>query len=85
MKVIGIKENQSYAGFTLTDNIAEEYDNYAGTPLEVVVLGEGEDEVARNLVDYFTGGSNNYAAYGLVDAVYTLTPEGSAYWDSLNQ
>lgn len=85
MKVIGIKENQSYAGFTLTDNIAEEYDNYAGTPLEVVVLGEAESEVARNIVDYFTSGSNNYAGYGLVEAVYTLTPEGEALWSSLNQ
>ena len=84
MKVIGIKENDHYAGFTLTDNIAEEYDNYAGTPLEVVILADAESEVARNLVDYFTGGSTNYQAYGLDDATYTLTPEGTALWSTLN-
>lgn len=83
MKVIGIKENQSYAGFTLTDNLAEEYDNYAETPLRVIVLGDADEETARNLVDYFTGGSNP-DGYNLTDATYTLTADGEELWSALN-
>jgi hypothetical protein len=85
MIIFGIKENNNYAGFSLTNDLQMEIDTYQNTPLTVVILGEAEDEiVARYLVDYFTylhDPSNdridlNTFANTTVEN-YTLTTEGN--------
>lgn len=88
MFVYAVQENNTYAGFSLTNDLALPEADFTGTPLTVVVMGEADDDTARNLVDYFTnlngpGSYNGAEYYNLTDSSkYTLTAEGQAFLDS---
>ena len=84
MIVYGVKENGSYAGFSLTDDLERDRLDYVGTPLELVELGSSEEQTARNLVDYLTYVKDNNGPYdmpqkyGIEEGSYILTAEGNA-------
>lgn len=84
MIAYGVKENGSYAGFSLTDDLARDRQDYVGTPLTLVELASGEEQTARNLVDYLTYVKDNTEPYempqkyGIEDGTYILTAEGNA-------
>ena len=84
MIVYGVKENGSYAGFSLTDDLARDRLDYVGTPLELVELGSSEEQTARNMVDYLTyikdnnGPYDTPQKYGIEEGSYILTAEGNA-------
>lgn len=89
MIVYGVKENGSYAGFSLTDDLARDRLDYVGTPLELVELGSGEEQTARNLVDYLTYIKDNTEPYempqkyGIEEGTYILTGEGQSLWPTI--
>lgn len=89
MIVYGVKENGSYAGFSLTDNLERDRLDYVGTPMELVELGSGEEQTARNLVDYLTYIKDNTEPYdmpqkyGIEEGSYILTAEGAAIWPNI--
>lgn len=79
MKVIGIKENGSYVGYTFADDVQTVIDMYNGTQTDIVILADAEDDIARNLVDYFTMAQGDPSVYQLDDN-FTLTPDGEQLW-----
>ena len=83
MIIYGLQNNNQFVGFGLTDNILTEQAPWSSTSTTIVSLGEGNDEVVRNIVDYFTAKLNGSAAtpdqYGIVDGC-KFTEQGLALW-----
>lgn len=84
MKLYALKLNDKYEGFGLTEDLQAEIDTWTGSPVEVVLMGEGDDGTVRNVCDFFTAlntGMNVKPAEYSIDDKYTLTPAGQAFWD----
>lgn len=85
MITYAVKENDTYAGFSLTNDLERDRLDYVGTPLTLVSIASGEEEVCRNLVDYFTNRQTAAMTpdqFNLTEAVFVLSPAGQALWDS---
>jgi len=87
MIVYAVVENGHHAGYSLTDDLNRERQDYIGTPLALIEIASADEQTARNIVDYLTYVKDNSSlyqspeAYGITaESRYTLSEAGQLVW-----
>lgn len=83
MIVYGLKQDEAYVGFGVSNDLAMEISDWFNTTVQVTAIADAEEQTARNISDWLThmNGPGPFVSkeqYQITDETpYTLTEAGT--------